>query len=276
MAKTPPYPFIKWAGGKQNLAKHVIRRLPDEIDTYYEPMVGGGAILIRMRGKFQRAVISDTNPEVVNAWRAVKKDVKKLIQALRRPKFKYEKETFLKIRAQNPDKLSPVGRAARFIYLNKTCFNGLYRVNSQGQFNVPFGKYKDPVICDAENLQAVSQLLKNVKILDKDFEAACKEAGKGDAIYFDPPYMPVSKTSNFTGYTADGFNDQEHERLARVFEKAGDRGVRVVLTNSVAPGVMELFGKFDYDQQDGNRSIGGPADYRGKAGEVIVFHGPKT
>lgn len=276
MAKTPPYPPIKWAGGKQNLARFILHRLPVEVNTYYEPMVGGGAILLKMRGRFKKAVISDTNPEVVNAWRTIKKDVKKLIQTLRRSKFKYDKETFLKIRAQDPNKLSPVGRAARFVYLNKTCFNGLYRVNSQGQFNVPFGRYKDPVICDAANLRAVAQVLKNVTILDKDFEEACKGAGPGDAVYFDPPYMPVSKTSNFTGYTAEGFNQQDHERLARVFEKTGDFGARVVLTNSIAPGVMSLYGKFDYDRQTGSRSIGGPADYRHKIGEIIVFHGPKT
>jgi DNA adenine methylase len=237
-------------------------------------MIGGGAILLKIRGSFKRAVISDTNPEVVNAWRVVKSDVDKLIRALRRPKFQYDKETFLKIRAQNPNKLSPVQRAARFIYLNKTCFNGLYRVNSQGQFNVPFGRYKNPVICDAENLRAVSLVLKNVKVLSKDFADACNGAGKGDAIYFDPPYIPVSKTSSFTGYTADGFTQEDHERLAALFEKLGDRGARVVLTNSLP--AINLYGKFDYDRQVGNRSIGGPAEYRGKAGELIIFHGPKT
>jgi DNA adenine methylase len=274
MAKTPPYPFIKWAGGKQNLARFIVHRLPESIDTYYEPMIGGGAILLKIRGSFKRAIISDTNPEVVNAWRVVKKDVEKLIRALRRPKFQYDKETFLKIRAQNPNKLSPVQRAARFIYLNKTCFNGLYRVNSQGQFNVPFGKYKDPVICDAENLRAVSLVLKNVKILSKDFADACNGAGKGDAIYFDPPYIPVSKTSSFTGYTATGFSEADHDRLAKLFEELGDRGARVVLTNSLP--AINLYSKFDYDRQVGNRSIGGPAEYRGKAGELIIFHGPKT
>jgi len=276
MAKTPPYPFIKWAGGKQNLSRFIVHRLPLETDTYYEPMVGGGAILLKMHGRFERAVISDTNPEAMNAWRVVQKDVQKLIQALRRPKFKYDKETYLRIRAQNPDKLSPVARAARFIYLNKTCFNGLYRVNSRGEFNVPFGKYKNPVICDAKNLRAVAHVLEDVEILEVDFEQACKGAGKGDAIYFDPPYLPISKTSNFTGYTAEGFNAQEHERLARFFEKMGNRGVRVVLTNSIAPGVMTMYGKFDYDRQTGNRSIGGPADYRHKIGELIIFHGPKA
>jgi DNA adenine methylase len=277
MAKTPPYPFVKWAGGKARVAPHVLRRLPDKISTYYEPMIGGGAVFFELaRAKrFEKAVIADKNPELVNAWQVVKADVDGLVEELSdKKKYRYEKSTYLKIRAV-PGKLSKVELAARFIYLNRTCFNGLYRLNLKGEFNVPFGKYDDPVICDEKNLRAVSELLKKVRVTLQDFSKVAEEAEEGDAVYFDPPYIPVSDTSKFTSYTADGFAMADHVRLAEVFEKLGDRGVRVVLSNSAAKEAVELYEGFDIDWITGTRSVGGPADYRKSVKEMVVFHGSR-
>ena len=278
MAKTPPYPFIKWAGGKARMAKHVIKRLPEEINTYYEPLVGGGAVYFELakKEKFKRAILADTSPELVNTWNIIKKDVENLIKELRKAKYEYEKKAFLSIRALDLNDLNNIQRAARFIYLNKTCFNGLYRVNLKGQFNTPFGKYKNPVICDANNLKAVSKCLKKTTIKKADFAKVCQKAKAGDAVYFDPPYIPISKTSKFTSYTTNRFIDEDHDRLAKLFRELGDKGVRVVLSNSSAPYAIKIFKDFDIDHLIGTRSIGGPAEYRNSAKEILVFHGPRA
>jgi DNA adenine methylase len=282
MAKVP-HPFIKWAGGKTRVAQHVLRRLPDKIGTYYEPLVGGGAILFALirAERIERAVVADLNPELMNAWEVIKWAVEDLIKELKSAKYKYDEATFLKIRGMDRKpsfaKLSDMQRAARFIYLNRTCFNGLYRVNAEGHFNVPFGKYKDPVICDEKNLRAVAEALRKCEVLTVDFDKAMSGAGRGDAAYFDPPYLPISKTSNFTGYTVGGFTLEDHQRLAKTFARFAKKGVRVVLSNSAAPEAEELYKQFDVDWITGGRSVGGPADYRKKAvKEMIVFSGPKA
>ena len=282
MAKVP-HPFAKWAGGKGRVAQHVLRRLPDKIGTYYEPMVGGGAIFFELvrAERIEQAVIADLNPDLMNAWSAIKRDVEGLIKELGSGRYRYDKAVFLKIRDMDRKpgfaETDGLKKAARFIYLNRTCFNGLYRVNAEGHFNAPFGRYKDPVICDAKNLRAVSEALKKCQILLADFDPAVNGAGKGDAAYFDPPYIPISKTSNFTGYTAEGFTLEDHQRLARAFARLAKKGARVVLTNSSAPEAEELYRQFDVDWITGGRSIGGPADYRKKAvKEMIVFSGPKA
>jgi DNA adenine methylase len=276
-------PFVKWCGGKGRVAQHVLRRLPDKIDTYYEPLVGGGAVLFELirAGRIERAVIADLNSDLMNAWSAIKRDVEGLIRELKSGRYKYDKAVFLKIRDMDrkPDfaKISGLKKAARFIYLNRTCFNGLYRVNSDGHFNAPFGKYDNPVICDEKNLRAVAEALLKCEVLTVDFDKAMDGAGKGDAAYFDPPYLPTSRTSNFTGYTAAGFTLEDHQRLAKTFARFAKKGVRVVLSNSAAPEAEELYGQFDVDWITGGRSVGGPADYRKKAvKEMIVFSGPKA
>ncbi|KKL99147.1 hypothetical protein LCGC14_1817350, partial [marine sediment metagenome] len=160
--------------------------------------------------------------------------------------------------------------------ISHNCFNGLYRVNGEGHFNTPFGRYKNPVICDEKNLKAVAEALLKCEVLVADFDVAVKSAGRGDAVYFDPPYIPISKTSNFTGYTVDGFTLEDHARLAKTFARLAKKGVRVVLSNSSAPEAEELYRRFDVDWITGGRSIGGPADYRKKAiKEMIIFSGPK-
>lgn len=277
MAKAPPYPFVKWAGGKARVAPHVLRRLPDNIDTYYEPMIGGGAIFFELAraNRFKAAVIADKNPELINAWQVVKEDVEGLIKELSdKKKYRYDKAVYLKIR-EVPGKLSKVELAARFIYLNRTCFNGLYRLNSKGEFNVPFGRYDDPVICDSKNLRAVSEILEDVDIYLQDFGRATSGAAEGDAVYFDPPYLPLSDTSKFTSYTASGFTLEDHVRLAGVFKLLGDGGARVVLSNSSAKEAIDLYKGFDIDWITGTRSVGGPANYRKSVKEMVVFHGPR-
>jgi DNA adenine methylase len=268
-------PFVKWCGGKGRVAAHILRRLPDSIETYYEPMVGGGAIFFELaRSKrFRNAVLADCNPELMNAWDVVKNDVESLIRELRKKRYRYDRDMYLRIRSERP--VEKVKIAARFIYLNRCGFNGLYRVNSQGEFNVPFGRYADPVICDSSNLREVSKLLEGVTLQLSDFEQTVQPAGHGDAVYFDPPYLPVSDTSKFTSFTANGFRDEDHERLAKVFFRLGSKAVRVVLSNSVAPKALQLYGACDMDVIVGSRSIGGPANYRKPAGEIVVFHGPK-
>lgn len=278
MAKKPPYPFVKWLGGKARMAKHVLARLPNECDTYYEPMVGGGAVFVEMAkaGRFKNAVLSDTNWELITTWRTIKSEVPDLIKELKKNRYVYDKKVFLEIRKEDPTIMDPVRVAARFIYLNRTCFNGLYRVNGSGKFNSPFGKYTDPVICDIANLKAVSGLLANVEIRNEDFEGGIRGAGSRDAIYFDPPYIPISSTSNFDKYTAGGFNLSNHERLSEVFSSLADKGARVVLSNSSSKDSIRLYGKFDIDRIIGSRSVGGPADCRGSVEEILAFAGPKS
>lgn len=279
MAKQPPYPFIKWLGGKTKISGAILERLPDKCNTYYEPFVGGGAILIKMAlsNRFKNAIINDKNPELINAWKTIKKEPELLILELRdTSKYLYDKEIYLKIRSTNPKTLDKVQAAARFIYLNKTCFNGLYRVNKSGEFNTPFGKYTNPLICDSKNINELSQILKKVKIISKNFDFVESEAKSGDAVYFDPPYIPISKTSNFSSYTSDKFGDEDHQRLAEVFKNLVDKNVRTVLSNSFCEDSMNLYGSYDISHIIGQRSIGGDVSYRNSVKEIIVYAGPKN
>lgn len=278
MNKAPPYPFVKWAGGKARLARHIVSRLPDEIGTYYEPLLGGGAVFFELaRAKrFKRAVLNDLNPDLMNAWTVVRDKVEDLVKELRKRRYRYDRDAYMAVRGADPESLDPVRRAARFIYLNRTCFNGLYRVNKEGRFNVPFGRYDDPIICDARNLRAVSETLLGVELKRADFVQAVSDAERGDAVYFDPPYVPTSETSDFTGYTEEGFGMEDHERLRDAMVKLSGRGVRVVVSNSCADGSIALFGKFDYDVLSGRRNVGGPAEYRRQVGEIVAFAGPRS
>lgn len=255
----------------------VTSRLPQNIGTYYEPFLGGGAVFFELarQGRFKNAVLSDSNKDLFGLWTVVKNDVEALVKELTREgKYVYDKDTYLKIRALASCEMSPVEAAARVLYLNKTCFNGLYRVNRLGEFNVPFGKFKNPTICDASLLRVVSKSLERAEILNQDFDGRCKEARRGDAVYFDPPYLPVSSTAKFTGYTSGGFGVTDHERLAKLFTKLANKGVRVVLSNSMATDAIRLFSGFDRDEVEGSRNVGGSVEYRKPVKEMIVFAGP--
>lgn len=271
-------PFVKWLGGKSKSVLQIAKRMPNHINTYIEPFVGGGFMLFWLsnHNRFDHAVISDNNPELINAYMVIKHEVEFLIKELSKSKYVYDKDSFLKIRALEINNMSDVERAARFIYLNKTCFNGLYRVNKSGGFNTPFGKFSNPTILDVRNLRAVNVSLKKVRIIFGDFESSCSFAKKGDCVYFDPPYIPISKTSNFTSYTSEGFNLQSHIRLRNLFRDLSKKDIRVLLSNSKTEITMNLYEDFDYDIIDGSRSISGPAEHRNSVEEVLVFAGGKS
>jgi len=246
-------------------------------------MVGAGAVFLELARlkRFRSAIISDSNEQLMNAWMIVQSNVDELVKELRRPQYRYERSVYLQFRAMNPADLSSVEAAARFIYLNKTCFNGLYRVNADGQFNVPFGRYTDPVICDEPNLRAVSAALAGVQIKCMD---ACRamdcfigvpRRGDVNAVYVDPPYIPVSKTASFTSYTESGFGLEDHSRLVNSMTALAKAGFRVVTSNSAAPAAVELLKDFDVDHIVGGRSVAGGANDRKSVRELVAFAGPR-
>lgn len=271
-----PKPFVKWVGGKRQLLSQ-FRKLnlypPEKFDAkknkYFEPFVGGGAVFFDLLP--EKAFLSDLNAELVTTYNVIKNDVESLIQLLK--KHKYEKEYFLKVRAKNPKTLSNAEVASRFIYLNRTAFNGMYRVNSKGEFNVPFGKYHNPLICDTDNLRKVSKILQKVEIRNQDYKAVLQKAKKGDFIYFDPPYYPVSKTASFTSYNADAFLDKEQIELRDTFITLHKRGCFVMLSNSDTPFINEIYSGHKgvrITKVEAGRAINSKASGRGKITEVLV------
>ncbi len=271
-----PKPFVKWVGGKRQLLKQ-FRDLglypPENFDpitnTYFEPFVGGGAVFFDLLP--ETAYLSDLNNELVVTYNVIKNDVENLIKSLK--KHKLDKEYFLKMRAQNPEKLSDLNTASRFIYLNRTCFNGMYRVNSKGGFNVPFGKYTNPLICDENNLRKASKALKNVEIRKQDYKEVLKKAKKGDFVYFDPPYYPVSKTASFTSYTSESFLDKEQIELRDTFVELHKRGCFVMLSNSDTPFINKIYSEpkgLRITKVQAGRAINSDASKRGKITEVLV------
>jgi DNA adenine methylase len=261
-------PFIKWAGGKGQLLSSLAAHFPptEKTGRYFEPFMGGAAVFFHLQP--HHSFLSDSNIDLVELYKIVRDDVESLIDALRihRNKESY----YYKIRAQNPATLSPVERAARLIFLNKTCYNGLYRVNSKGGFNVPFGSYLNPTICDVENLRAASLALRYAEISQSDFEQTVSSATKGDFVYFDPPYQPISRTSSFTSYTSGRFDDAEQERLANVFRSLAKRDCYVMLSNSDAPLIKELYADFHIYELLASRAINSKANGRGKIIELLI------
>ena len=273
-----PKPFVKWVGGKRQLLKQ-FREMdlypPHDFDpinnTYYEPFVGGGAVFFDLLPK--KAVLSDLNKELVTTYNVIKNNIDELVASLK--KHKYEKEYFLKVRAKDLNKLSDLEVASRFIFLNRTCFNGMYRVNSKGQFNVPFGKYSNPTICDEDNLRKVSKALQEVEINAGDYKQVFDNAKKGDFIYFDPPYYPVSKTASFTSYTKEDFLDKEQIELRDTFLKLHKRGCFVMLSNSDTPFINKIYKEIEKEgikinKVRAGRAINSKGSKRGKINEVLV------
>jgi DNA adenine methylase len=267
----PARPLLKWAGGKRQLLDHIRRRLPENINTYFEPFVGGGAVFFALRreGRFKKAILSDQNEELINTYRAVRDDVEGVIRALRR--LPHSEEDYYRIRASKPR--LPSRRAARMIYLNRTGFNGLYRVNRSGEFNVPFGRHVRPNICDEDRLHEVSQALKGVALEVADFGEMVATSRAGDAVYFDPPYIPVSSTARFAEYHKSAFGVPEHERLAVCYRDLSERGVAAVLSNSDTPRTRELFGEFGHEFVSARRNINSAGGGRGPTSEILVFGG---
>lgn len=286
-------PFIKWVGGKTQLIAEVERLLPKDFFirrelTYIEPFVGGGAVLFWILQKYPnitKAVINDINPDLIRAYKTIKYNPNELIEALQKVQSEYlllneekRKEYYLEKRNRfNTKKLDTIENTALFIFLNRTCFNGLYRVNSKGLFNVPFGRYANPKICDEQTILADSELLQKVEILTGDFSETINYVGKNNFFYFDPPYKPLSETSSFNSYSKEEFNDKEQIRL-RDFCKQIDRlGYSFILSNSDIKGKNpndnffdELYKQFDIQRVFATRMVNANAEKRGRLTELLI------
>jgi DNA adenine methylase len=263
-------PFLKWAGGKSQLLSQYQDYFPqpEEFGRYYEPFIGSAAVYFHLQPPHAR--LSDRNDKLIEIYKVVQRHVEDLILTLKQ--HINDEDYYYQIRAQNPADLTPIQRAARLIYLNKTCYNGLFRENSQGEFNVPFGRYPNPTICDEKRLRTASLALQGVELCVADFEQAVEPAAPGDFIYFDPPYAPRSATSNFTGYHRDGFTTADQVRLAETFHRLAARGCRVMLSNATVPLVYELYDGRGYHfiQVQARRSINSKANGRGPIPELLI------
>jgi DNA adenine methylase len=272
----PARPFVKWAGGKTQLLHVLLPLLTSQpFRHYHEPFVGGGAVFFALAAsrELERASLSDTNLDLTEAYSVITTDLEALVQKLEYHQEQNSEEYFYKLRAWRDSDLwddTHIGRAARLLYLNKTCFNGLHRVNKAGQFNVPWGKYKHPKICDVGNLRACERALACASISCEDFESALWRVEPGDLVYLDPPYVPVSETSNFTSYSKEGFTSQDQERLAREFTRLGKLGAHLVLSNADCEEVRALYAAWNIRSVSARRNVNSKGDKRGKVGEVIV------
>lgn len=267
------HPFLKWAGGKGQLLKQYEQYFPKEYTRYIEPFVGGGAVFFHLQP--YQAVLIDINKELINCYRVIKENVGLLIDSLK--EHKYNKTHFYEIRNLDRDptlykKLSDVERASRTIYLNKCCYNGLYRVNSRGEFNAPFGRYENPTICDEENLRAVNKALSNTIILCDDFSKCLDWIGCEDFVYLDSPYMPLTKTSNFTAYTPDKFTKKDQIRLFEVFKKLDWFGAKVMQSSSNSSFITKLYKDFRIEYINAKRSINSNPLKRGEIKEILILN----
>ena len=270
-------PFVKWAGGKNGLINSLISFIPKNFNSYFESFVGGGALFFYLKNlnilNSKKIYLNDKNAELINVYKQIKINPNKLLEELEILKNNHSKEYFYKIRNLDRDfdfySLSEVFRAARFIYLNKTCFNGLCRYNAKGNFNTPMGSYKNPKIYDKDLIFSVYDVLKNVSITNKDFEVVSLKAKKGDFIYFDPPYYPLNKTSSFVSYT-DNFSANEQIRLYKLFKMLDCEGIKVLQSNSNTDFIKELYKDFEIIEVISKRAINCKGDKRGKITELII------
>jgi DNA adenine methylase len=267
-------PFLKWVGGKRQIMPSIIELLPKKVVsyTYIEPFVGGGAVLFQLQPK--KAIINDFNSELINVYEVIKNHVDELIADLK--KHKNDADYFYEIRGLDRTndfgKLTNIQKASRIIYLNKTCFNGLYRVNSAGEFNTPFGRYKNPNIVNEPTLKAVNNYLNNNDIIfnNCDYEEILKEADKKSFVYLDPPYHPVSETSNFTGYVQGGWDMKDQIRLKEACDNLNDKGIKFLLSNSAADFITDLYKGYNIKIVKANRAINSDGDKRGEVDEVLI------
>lgn len=267
-------PFLKWVGGKRQLIHAIEKHLPDDINnyTYIEPFIGGGALFFHLQP--QNAVISDFNEELINVYRVIRNSPMELLSDLEI--HKNEAEYFYQIRSldrsSNFKDLPDVKRASRFIFLNKTCFNGLYRVNAAGEFNVPFGRYKSPNIVNKQTIRAVSKFLNsnNISIYSKDYRQVLKSADINSFVYLDPPYHPLSVSSNFTGYVQGGWNAGDQENLKKSCDDLDKRGIKFLLSNSATPFIKDLYKDYLITIVKATRAINSKGTERGAIDEVLV------
>jgi DNA adenine methylase len=275
-------PFVKWAGGKTSLLPHLLPNVPLRLTNYYEPFLGGGALFLRIcaRNTSFKAHLSDTNEDLISAYRAIKESPQELIRLLSIFQREYDLAAdksgyfYAKRKWQPNDRIES---AARLIFLNKTCYNGLYRVNSKGEFNVPFGRYKNPRVLNSDSMRAVSRVLEDTKaqLRNIDYKEALISCGKADFIYLDPPYQPSSKTSSFTDYTPSGFSEKDQEELAREFAKLVGRGCTVLLSNSDTALTRDLYRDFETRKVTVNRPINSVGTGRKGYKELIVLGRPR-
>lgn len=277
ITKIQPKPFLKWVGGKGRLLPQLSQLYPDDFNEFYEPFVGGGALFFSLNPKIGH--INDTNSKLISAYKHIRDDVNGLIAELRALQKHYheladielQKLYFYEIRSKYNSLLaSDPENASLLIFLNKTCFNGMYRENSKGGFNVPFGKHVSPTICDESNLRAVSESLQHTTISCSSFEEAVETASKGDFVYFDPPYHPLNATSSFTSYGADDFRVQDQEKLRDIFVKLSKRGCKVMLSNSDTEFIKDLYKDYKIHTILAGRSINSIGSKRGKITEIVV------
>ncbi|MHA1802934.1 MAG: DNA adenine methylase [Promethearchaeota archaeon] len=268
-----PRPFLKWAGGKRQIISQMAPYFPRKFNRYIEPFLGGGAIFFYLMPI--KAILIDINEELINVYQVIQENVKELIRSLK--KHKNERDYYYMIRNldRNPEAfkaLSPVERASRTIFLNRTCYNGLYRVNRKGEFNVPFGRYKNPNYCDEKNLWAVHEALRNVELIHGSFETCLELAKKDDFVYFDPPYAPISESANFTSYTRHDFGIEDQLKLKKVFERLDERGCKLMLSNSYTDFILKLYEDYKIIILKAKRAINSDGTKRGEINEILVVN----
>lgn len=264
-------PFVKWAGGKRQILDEIRRHMPKSYGRYHEPFVGGGAVFFGLHAPGRPAFLMDSNERLIRAYRGIQQDVESVIRLLGEYRAEHSKSFFLQVRGRKDvDSGTAAEVAAWLIYLNRTGYNGLYRVNSRNVFNVPFGSYVRPNICDADNLRACSRALRAAELEPGDFAAVLERARKGDFVYFDPPYVPLTATSKFTDYTSDGFGEAEQLRLRDVALELKQRGVFVLLSNSSAPLVQSLYRDFEKIRVRARRSVNSDPAGRGEIQELLL------
>ena len=268
-------PVVKWVGGKRQIINQIVEYIPKNFSTYYEPFLGGGAVLFELQPK--KAIVNDINSELINLYQVIKNNVDELIEDLK--KHKKDENYFYQIREQDRDKeqynrFTPVQKASRIVYLNKTCYNGLFRVNKAGQFNTPYGNYKNPNIVNEYTLRAVSNYFNKAQITFtcKDFEEALKGIRKGAFVYFDPPYDPISDTSSFTGYDKGGFDKNQQIRLKKACDKLNEKGIKFLLSNSATDFIKELYDGYKIQTIQARRAINSKSNKRGEIDEVLVMN----
>lgn len=269
-------PILKWVGGKRQLLTDILPRIPENCSTYVEPFVGGGAVFFELQPK--KAIINDLNAELINVYRVVRDFPEELIRELEHHAQRNDKDYFYKIRSMDRqldyEQVNPIQRAARILYLNKTCYNGLYRVNSAGQFNTPYGKYKNPKIVDGAAIRAMSKYLnrKGIKICQGDYKAVLKGLRKGAFVYFDPPYLPLSSSASFTGYTQGGFTYKQQQELKRECDKLRKRGIAFLLSNSDCPEIRQLYSDYTIVTVKAKRNVNSNGSARGEINEVLIYY----
>ncbi len=263
-------PFVKWSGGKKRLLAAFDPLFPAHFESYHEPFLGGGAVFLFLRsvGRVRRGVLSDSNGELVHLWRTVRDDVDRLIVALER--LPYDRDVYYSVREQDPAELEPVARAVRTLYLNRTCFNGLYRINQSGRFNVPFGRYDNPVVCNGLNLRNVSRLLQGIEIQRWSFDVVADLARPGDFVYLDPPHHPVIVASEGEGTNDEGFDARDHARLRDVYRQLDQRGALLMLSIPPLPGLRELYRGFAVSEVTSTRATGAGANRRTRGTDLVI------